>query len=373
MKTSYLSQQSLDQLQPLAPDSHALAKPMTDQNILNNLLNTLAGAFQTYEPQLLIIGVALLSVLVFIQFFYIAVDVAVNHDLPHMLDTLAIALIKLGIVYVIMNHVYGWGNAIINTGIQIGQQVSGQSPNVLTPSGIWQLGLNLVGILYSAKAAGGFLHPVMDIEFFVTAAAVALAWLFAALLYLLLLLEATVALVLGPIFVALGGLESTGEALAAWAKTLVAIALGIIALLLAVAAGLVLVQGWATQLQAVKATLTTDSTWLILAVAESIAFFYIVKHIASMSQSMIGRSAGALAGAVLGGIGAAAGGAASAARGALGGGSGGNQNASSSGQHAGPYMDTMPPANPDALSQSDKQLLGIEDSSTAPTVPLANP
>ena len=144
---------------------------LTDGNLLNGLLATLSGAFQTYEPQLLIFGVGLLGVLAFIQFFYIAVDVAMNHDLPHMLDGLAIALIKLGMVYVIMNHAFDWGNAIVNTGIQIGQQISGESPNVLKPSGIWQLGLNLVGILYSAKAAGGFLHPVMDIEFFVTAAA----------------------------------------------------------------------------------------------------------------------------------------------------------------------------------------------------------
>jgi type IV secretion system protein TrbL len=246
---------------------------LTDGNLLNALLATLSGAFQAYEPQLLIVGVALLGVLAFIQFFYIAVDVAMNHDLPHMLDGLAIALIKLGMVYVIMNHASDWGNAIVNTGIQIGQQISGESPNVLKPSGIWQLGLNLVGILYSAKAAGGFLHPVMDIEFFVTAAAVTIAWLFAALLYLLLLLEATVAVVLGPIFVALGGLESTGEALVAWAKTLVAIALGIVALLLTVAAGVVLVQNWSTQLEAAKNFITTDSFWLILTVAQSIAFF----------------------------------------------------------------------------------------------------
>src|SRR5216684_2212445 len=197
---------------------------ITDGNLLNSLLATLVGAFQAYEPQLLIIGVALLSVLAFIQFFYIAVDVAINHDLPHMMSTLSVALVKLGMVYVILDHVFDWGNAIINTGIQIGQQVSGESPNVLTPSGIWQLGLNLVGVLETTKSAGGWLHPVQDLEWFVTCCTVAIAWLFAALLYLLLLLEATIAVVLGPIFVALGGLESTGETLGAWAKTLVAIA-----------------------------------------------------------------------------------------------------------------------------------------------------
>ena len=342
-------------------------------NLLNTLLATLVGAFQAYQPQMLIIGATLLSVLAFIQFFYIAVDVAMNRDLPHMLDALAIALVKLGMVYVIMDHVFDWGNAIIATGIYIGQRVSGESPNVLTPSGVWQLGLNIDSILFTAKAAGGFLHPVMDIEFFVTEAAVVIAWLFAALLYLLLLLEAAVAVTLGPIFVALGGLESTAEALTAWAKTLVAVAIGIAALLLTIAAGLVLAQNWAVQLQANKTLLTSNTSWLILTVAQSLIFFYVVKHVASMSQSMIARSAGGLAGAIFGGLGAAASTAGGMARSALGGGSSGNSGGGQGTSPSGSYMVTMPPANPDALTQSDKQLLGIEDSSTAPTAPLNNP
>jgi len=339
---------------------------LTDGNFLNDLLATLSAAFQGYGPQLLLIGVALLGVLAFIQFFYIAVDVAIHHDLPHMLDSLAVALIKLGMVYVVMDHVFDWSNDIIQTGVQIGQRVSGQSPNVLTPSGIFQLGLNLVGILDTAKAKGGWLHPVQDIEFFVTAVAVAIAWLFAALLYLMLLLEASVAVFLGPIFVALGGLESTGDALVAWAKTLVAIAVSIIALVLTIAAGLILVQDWSAQLQAANASITTNSYWLILTVAQSIAFFFILKNIAAMSQSIIGRSAGGLGAAVLGGIAATVGGAAAAAGGAA-------QSASSGGNDPSQSRDRITFNSPDGLSQSDKQLLGIADSSTAPTAPLANP
>jgi P-type conjugative transfer protein TrbL len=336
---------------------------ITDQNVLNTLLATLTGAFLAYEPQLLVICVALLSVLAFIQFFYIAVDVAIHHDLPHMLDSLAIALIKLGMVYVIMNHVFEWGADIIETGVLIGQRVSGQSPNVLTPSGVFQLGLNLVGIINTAKAAGGWLHPVQDIEFFVTAVAVAIAWLFAALLYLMLLLEGAIAVVLGPIFIALGGLESTGEALVAWAKTLVAIAVSIIVQLLTIAAGMVLVQQWAVQLQANSTSLTTDDTWLILAVAESIAFFFILKNITAMSQSIIGRSAGGLGAAVLGGVAATVSGAASHAMGAM---SGGSSNKATSGESPTQSRGWMNQGNPDALTDADRQLLGIGPSNGTP-------
>jgi P-type conjugative transfer protein TrbL len=339
---------------------------LTDGNLLNNLLGTLTAAFRAYGPELLLLGTALLSVLAFLQFFYIAVDVAINHDLPHLLDSLAIALIKLGMVYVVMTHVFEWGNDIIQTGIQIGGEVSGQSPNVLTPSGIFQLGLNLVGILDAAKAEGGWLHPVQDIEFFVTAVAVAIAWLFAALLYLLLLVESSVAVFLGPVFVALGGLESTADALVAWAKTLVALAIGLIALLLTIAAGQILVQNWAVQLQAASPFITTNSYWLILTVAQSIAFFYIVKHISTMSQSMIGRSASGFAGAVLGGIGAAVSGAASAVGRAMGGNSSAKAN---SGESPTQSRGWMLSGNPEALTDADRQLLGISppNSSSAPT------
>lgn len=345
---------------------------ITDGNLLNQLLATLTAAFVAYEPQLLLVCLRLLSVLAFIQFFYIAVDVAVNHDLPHMMTTLSVALIKLGMVYVIMNYAFAWGTDIIATGVYIGQQVSGQSPNVLMPSGIFQLGLNLVGILNHAKSAGGWLHPVQDLEFFVTAVAVSITWLIAALLYLMLLLEGAVAVAIGPIFVALGGLESTGEALVAWAKTLVAIAVSIIVLLLTIAAGMVLVQGWAVQLQDNVANIRTDDTWLILAVAESLAFFFILKNITAMSQSIIGRSAGGLGAAVFGGIGAAAGFAASHALSAL---SGSSAKPGSAGQGSSqhtPQMGNMPTPNPDVLTAGDKQLLGI-DPSTATTAPMVIP
>jgi P-type conjugative transfer protein TrbL len=344
---------------------------ITDGNLLNSLLATMQAAFQTYQAQLLLIGVQLLGVLAVLQCFYLAVEAATTHDLPHMLENFSVALIKLGMVYLILNHVFDWGQAIIDTGIYIGRTVSGQSPNVLTPSGVFQLGLNLVGVLTSAKASGGFLHPVQDIEWAVTIATVAFVWLFAALLYLLLLIEAVIAVVIGPIFVALGGLESTGDALYGWAKTLVAIAVSIAVLLLTVAAGMVLAQNWALQLQANAGALTTNITYLILTAAQSVTFFYVVKHVAAMSQGMIGRAMSGFAGSAVGGLGAAAGGALSAATGLF---SSNNSNSIGDGaQGSAGRIGTVSPPNPGALTASDKQLLGIEDASTAPTAPLANP
>src|SRR5260370_26565969 len=132
----------------------------SDGLIVNNSLQTLTTQLQTWYPQLLRYSARLLGVLVFIQFGYIAVDLAASHDATRLLDNMVAAVIRVGLVYVLLNNAIDWGQALINTGIQIGQTVTGQSPNVLTPSGVFQAGLNMVGTLWHANAASGSLHPV---------------------------------------------------------------------------------------------------------------------------------------------------------------------------------------------------------------------
>jgi P-type conjugative transfer protein TrbL len=336
---------------------------MTDNGMLTGLLNTMQAAFQVYQPQILLIGTQLLGVLAFLQMLYIAVEAASSHDLPHMLENLSVAFIKVGMVYVILTYGTAWGQAIINTGVQIGREVSGQSPNVLTPSGIWDMGLDLVGVILAAQAANRshLPHLMQDLEIFLTQVAIALSWLLAALLYLLLLLEGAIAIVIGPIFIALGGFEGTAEALAGWAKTLVAIAVSIAALLCTVAAGTAMVQTWQNQLSANAAGITTSASTLILAAAQSIAFFYVVKHVASMSQGMIGRSVSGFGAAVLDAVGAMASSAVSSALHLM-------PNMSAS--HGGEPQSHMPKStssggsSDSTLTKSDSQLLGIGNSAT---------
>src|SRR5260370_27328230 len=148
----------------------------SDGLLLNNTLQTLTTQLQTWYPQLLLYSTRLLGVLVFIQFGYIAVDLAASHDATRLLDNMVAAVIRVGLVYVLLNNAIDWGQALIDTGIQIGQAVTGQSPNVLTPSGVFQAGLHMVRTLWHPKAAGRWLHPFQGVEINVVTIVIVRFW-----------------------------------------------------------------------------------------------------------------------------------------------------------------------------------------------------
>ena len=293
----------------------------TDRNLLNTVLQVFTVQLQAWYPLLLLYGVRLLSVLAFVQFAYIAVDLAATHDASGILDSITTAVIRLGLVYVILNHAQDWGEAVINTGISVGQAVSGQSPNVLTPSGVFQMGLNIAGTLLGAKARGGWLNPVADAEVFFTVIAVVLAWAAAAFIYLGTLLEAAWVIFVGPILISFSALSSTAPLLVRWAASVLGIAIKTAALILVLAVGMGLAQDWGNQLSSNAASIMTNVWWLVLSIVQSILFFYFVLKVPGAIASLVagtmfsfgeafasavGGAASAAGSAALGGAGSAA-------------------------------------------------------------------
>ena len=263
----------------------------SDGLLLNNTLQTLTTQLQTWYPQLLLYSTRLLGVLVFIQFGYIAVDLAASHDATRLLDNMVAAVIRVGLVYVLLNNAIDWGQALINTGIQIGQTVTGQSPNVLTPSGVFQAGLNMVGTLWHAKAAGGWLHPFQDVEFIFVSIGIVLSWAAAALIYLGALLEGAWIVYTGPVLICFSALSSTAPMLVQWATRVLAIALKIAVLLLVLAVGMGLAQTWGQQLAANSGSITTNIWWLILSFVQSLLFCYLVYKVPAAVTSLVGSTA----------------------------------------------------------------------------------
>jgi len=263
----------------------------SDGLLLNNTLQTLTTQLQTWYPQLLLYSTRLLGVLVFIQFGYIAVDLAASHDATRLLDNMVAAVIRVGLVYVLLNNAIDWGQALINTGIQIGQTVTGQSPNVLTPSGVFQAGLNMVGTLWHAKAAGGWLHPFQDVEFMFVSIGIVLSWAAAALIYLGALLEGAWIVYTGPVLICFSALSSTAPMLVQWATRVLAIALKIAVLLLVLAVGMGLAQTWGQQLAANSGSITTNIWWLILSFVQSLLFCYLVHKVPAAVASLVGSTA----------------------------------------------------------------------------------
>ncbi len=259
----------------------------TDTNLLNAVLQTFTAQLQVWYPLLLLYAVRLVSVLAFVQFAYIAVDLAATHDASGILDSITAAVIRLGLVYVILNHAQDWGQAVINTGIAVGQAVSGQSPDVLTPSGVFQMGLNMAGTLLGAKARGGWLNPVADAEMFFTVIAVVLAWAAAAFIYLGTLLEAAWVIFVGPILICFSALSSTAPLLVRWAASVLGIAIKTAVLILVLAIGMGLAENWANQISTNAASIMTNVWWLVLSVVQSILFFYFVLKVPGAIASLV--------------------------------------------------------------------------------------
>ena len=294
----------------------------TDRNLLNAIIQTFTAQLQVWYPLLLLYGVRLLSVLAFVQFAYIAVDLAATHDASGILDNITAAVIRLGLVYVILNHAQDWGEAVINTGISIGQTVSGQSPDVLTPSGVFQMGLNMAGTLLGAKARGGWLNPVADAEMFFTVIVVVLAWAAAAFIYLGTLLEAAWVIFAGPILICFSALSSTAPLLVRWAASVLAIAIKAAALILVLAIGMGIARVGAINSPAMPPQSMTDLWWLVLSIVQSILFFYFVLKVPGAIASLVAGTMFSFGEAFAGAVGSAASAAGSATLSAAGGAAG---------------------------------------------------
>ena len=274
-----------------------------DGFLLNNILQTLTTQIQAWYPQLLLYSTRLLAVLTLIQFAYIGVDLVASHDATRLLDNMTAAVIRLSLVYVLLNNAADWGMAIINTGIDIGQAVTGQSPGVLTPSGVFQAGLNMVGTLWQAKAAGGWLHPVQDFELMFLSLGVVLAWAGAALIYLGALLEGAWIVYSGPILICFAALSSTAPMLIQWATRVLAIALKIAVLLLVLAVGMGLAQGWGQQLADNSSKIVTNGWLPVQTLVESILFCYLVYKVPGAVTSLVGSTAFGFGESFLGSVG----------------------------------------------------------------------
>lgn len=263
---------------------------LSDQQLLNSVLDTLTAAMAGWAPLLVLYATRILAVIVAIQFIYIGVEVARSHDATRLLDQIATGAIRIGLVYVLLSHGIEWGNAIISTGIQVGQAVTGQSPAVLTPSGVFNLGLGTAGILLQANAASAWLHPVQEIEFFFGALAVILLWAGAALIYLLTLLEAAWVVTIGVLLIAFSALDHTISMLIRLATDILSLAIKIAVLMMLLATGMVLAQEWQVLLAGNSGIISTDAYWLLISIVQAVVLFMLVLKLPARIVSIVGGS-----------------------------------------------------------------------------------
>jgi P-type conjugative transfer protein TrbL len=259
--------------------------------VLNTTLAIFTAAIQDrWGPTLLIFMFDFLKALTFLEFMVVFMVAALKRDMSRLSDDLVIAGIRIGLIWGIFSNSQLWGQAVIDAGTAIGGAITTGSPGTLTPTGVFHQGLELASILWYAKGAGTFLHPIQDIEFFIAALTVMLAWLIAALVLLETLLEAVILVYGGSILIAFAPFHYTAELVVTWGKAVFAIAIKTAVLLGLLGIGMAVAQIWAVQVQDLSATFTTNIFNLLEAVVMAILLLYLIWKVIHLFTGLIGYS-----------------------------------------------------------------------------------
>jgi P-type conjugative transfer protein TrbL len=265
-----------------------------DGGLLNQVLGDFQGAISgTWGPELQTYLLPLLMSLVTLQFGLVAVEAAIARDIPLLLVNILLGILRIGIVIALFDNGTEWGNDLLTTGIIIPQQIMHTSPDAMTPSGVFTSGLNMMQVIFHAKAEGSWLSEIVQsFEFLVAGVAVMLCWVFASIIYFSTLLEGTLLVYGGALIIAFTPLNWTFDMLISWGRALLGITIKIALVLMTLALGTTLAAQWLTELNASAPTWTSNLWNLLIAVVESIALLFFVWKV---PNRISGLTAGAAA------------------------------------------------------------------------------
>jgi P-type conjugative transfer protein TrbL len=258
-------------------------------NVLHDFTNTISGA---WGPSLSANLLPLLMALVVLQVGIIAIEAVIARDVPLLLMHILLGVIRVAIVVAIFENAFDWGNAIVQTGQDIGAEIAGLDPTSLSPSGVFNTGLSVAQTIMQAKAHGSwYLELFQDLEFFLCGVGVGAAWLIASLLYLGALLEGTLLVYGGPLVIAFTPLSWTFDLLVLWGKSLLQIAFKVALVLMTLGVGTVLAAQWVDATKAAGLTFTTNLANLLIALVESTVFAWLTWKVPNKLSGLAGGAA----------------------------------------------------------------------------------
>jgi type IV secretory pathway TrbL component len=154
---------------------------------LNNALTDFITAIQTiWGPIFQMQGIQILLAIGAIAFFVYAARLVATQDVPTFILGFGYTMISLAVLHAVFLYSQDLATGVLNGFLQWGQQTSGMSPSVLTPSGIAESGLQLAQIFWAAGGhASWFVAPLSAIEQLICSAIVIVAFSIAAIIYLL--------------------------------------------------------------------------------------------------------------------------------------------------------------------------------------------
>jgi type IV secretory pathway TrbL component len=271
---------------------------LTD-NILNGTLGAFTAAINAYLPLLILWGVRLLGAVTFIGFGKAVIDAVSNRDWFSTFMAFGWGVVRIALVYVVMDNIQGWGSAFPTMGQIVGTDISGQSPDVMTPSGVYELGLSIVNVMIqNYHFLSWFTHPIEEFETHMITLTTQTFWFSAACIYFTILLEAKWYVAKGPVTICFATFERTWPILENWFVTLLQVGIRLLAAMLILSIALILSTGWLDQIVGLGLTYNKNPIQnSLVQLVESLILLYSIwalpRKAAGIVSSKFGHGVGA--------------------------------------------------------------------------------
>ena len=262
---------------------------ITTDGIMNGALAAFIAAINGYLPLLIYWGALLLNAVVYIGFAYLLIQATAHHDWYAMLMALGWGVLRIAMVKVFLANLENWGSAFPTAFQTIAASITGQSPDVLTPSGIYELGLNIVAIIRSNFHLGAwFTHPLSDLELHGINIGVQIIWFAIACVYWAVLLETHWIVACGAVTIIFAGLDHTWGCLQTWLISLLQISVRLLGVMMVLAIGLILTSGWTNTISAMGTGFNANQTQNgLTALLEAIVLFYAIRALPQKAAGLI--------------------------------------------------------------------------------------
>lgn len=287
-------------------------------------LNNALAAFETtiqnvWAPVFQMGGINILLTIGCIALAIYSINLLATYDVSGFILGLMYTFISLAVLHEVFLSSDTLAFSIFQMFLTWGQQVSGMSPTVLTPSGIMESGLQLSAIFWKASAhASWFYSPTSVITAGGCAIVTTITYAFASIIYLLALVNVYALIIAASVLLAFAGLPWTWGMFPGWALSVLSACVKVFFLLAVLALALNEAAGWTTAMGAVSGSIADNTSLAMQAIVESLLMLGLVYYIPGLMASMVLGMVGPVmhAGeALIGGIASAASGAAISAAG----------------------------------------------------------
>jgi P-type conjugative transfer protein TrbL len=260
-------------------------------NALSDFENTIQGV---WAPVLQAQGIQILLAVGAIAFAVYAIQLLATHDLPTFMLGFGYTFVSLAVLHAVFLYSQDLATDVLNGFQALGQQVTGLSPETLTPSGVLQQGMQLVHILWNASGeASWFKAPQVAIETIICALFMVFAFAAASIIYLLALVEVWALIIGGSFLLAFAPLPWTWNIFPGWGLRVLGACVKTFFLIAVLALGLNEAAGWTRAMTTSSVGFAGDASLMMQAVTEALLFFALVYYIPGIMASLVTGGAGA--------------------------------------------------------------------------------